>query len=826
MTIEEKIRIIENTNSFAEIPLEVFPSSHKENYYFVSYSHKDYNRVFKDILKLEEMGINVWYDNEMHIGENWREVAQLYISKFQCSGIIFYLTENSITSPACNQEVEYALKHNKNFLSINVSLDGCPVQSGLGMLKQLKERGFKCERSLVKNFEKAFSDEVLYLGIDESIERKAYQISCIQREELLQVDLENAWSDTEKSLTVSACKDNTIISLDLSKKHEVRGFCDNISAVGDCVFTNSIKLQKVKVSSGLKEIGESAFRNCMSLENIDISKTNGIKIGKNAFKNCAKLKKIDLSNAKEIGERAFEGCALLQVPQLNGAIGPFAFSELNLDEISYISENPKIEKDAFFRCKKLKRFDITGKFSCDLGDSAFYGCSALESVGPFITASNFENDINSPVNFGAYAFYDCESLKRVSIQGNWSFENSSGAFSSCTGLEELDLDVTGKVIPYGFARSCKNLCKITKTEKFTEIGEKAFDECSSLTYFDLTNAKNLGECAFSESGIERVYLKSVKNIGRSAFANCRQLKSVYIGSECETIADCAFLCCNSLQTVKVLSEKVKATEKREAFIHIREINSFYLRSKDLFESLCQTGVAKGITLLYLGDNLNCEELNLDGFVKVESDENGFYKYKNCLKEEKEVDEEELIDISDAEINEPDLYREKYTNNSIFNFIGKDVLIKHSRLKRPRVYFVEHIKTLGDDYKIDYLTLSIHNGKSFKLDGSLIESIQLAQKVIGRWFEIDDPDELNGKNCCIMGNDELHYCRIEMVQIGSFLGVPMRNANFKYAVEKILYSEDDELKMISGIDIESIIIFNEEFETEKVIKREKSFFDQN
>ena len=107
--------------------------------------------------------------------------------------------------------MEYALKHNKNFLSINVPLDGCPVQSGLGMLKQLTARGFKCERSLVKNFERAFSDEVLYLGIDESIERKAYQIGCIQREELLQVDLENEWSDTGKSLTVSACKDNTII---------------------------------------------------------------------------------------------------------------------------------------------------------------------------------------------------------------------------------------------------------------------------------------------------------------------------------------------------------------------------------------------------------------------------------------------------------------------------------------------------------------------------------------------------------------------------------------------------------------------------------------
>ena len=188
MTLEEKIRIIENTSSFDQIPREAMPSSHKDNYYFVSYSHKDYKTVFADILRLEELGINIWYDNEMHIGENWREIAQLYISKFQCSGVIFYLTENSISSPACNQEVEYVLTHNKNFLSINKPLDGCSVQSGYSMLKELQKRGLKCEQSLLDNFEKAFSDEVLYLGINESIERKAYQISSIQREELLELD--------------------------------------------------------------------------------------------------------------------------------------------------------------------------------------------------------------------------------------------------------------------------------------------------------------------------------------------------------------------------------------------------------------------------------------------------------------------------------------------------------------------------------------------------------------------------------------------------------------------------------------------------------------
>lgn len=89
MTIEEKIKLIDESHSFAEIPLEAMPTSHKENYYFVSYSHKDYKEVLKDILLLENLGINIWYDNEMHIGENWREIAQMYISKFQC---YFYIS--------------------------------------------------------------------------------------------------------------------------------------------------------------------------------------------------------------------------------------------------------------------------------------------------------------------------------------------------------------------------------------------------------------------------------------------------------------------------------------------------------------------------------------------------------------------------------------------------------------------------------------------------------------------------------------------------------------------------------------------------------------
>ncbi len=817
MTLEEKIKIIEATSSFEQIPLEAMPSSHKDNYYFVSYSHKDYKTVFADILRLEELGINIWYDNEMHIGENWREIAQLYISKFQCSGVIFYLTENSISSPACNQEVEYVLTHNKNFLSINKPLDGCGVQSGYSMLKELQKRGLKCEQSLLDNFEKAFSDEVLYLGINESIERKAHQISSIQREELLDLDVVTSWETDKSEIVVTACKDNTLINLDLSKIHEAKGTSDNISIIDDCVFTNSIKLQSVRVSSKLRKIGESAFRNCVSLENIDLSRSKELEIGKNAFKNCSALKSIDLSKAKLIDEKAFEGCQSLDVRELNGEIKHSAFYKTSISNIDYIAENPKIGRSAFWGCKSLKSFNITGTFMQDLEPNAFYGCENLKNVGPFIAPWSVQGRNDATINIGAYSFNGCESLENIKFVGAWDTSSSHGAFWSCKSLKKLDLDIKGTEIPPCFARECKSLEVVSNSERFVTIGEEAFENCESMKAFDLSNAQSIGVGAFAGAGLERAYLKNVKTIDKSAFANCKSLTNVYIGADCQSINSYAFLGCTALKTVKILSESVNV-EKGDIFPYTEEIKCFYLRSKDVLDLIVEEKVIDSLAILYIGDNLDISALNLEGFDKVDSDEGGFYKF---VAKEKVVfiDLEDEIDITSNEINEPDPYSNKfkYEDDAFVKFTARDVEIKHRRLKNPRIYFVEQVQLYDDEVTIDYLMVSTHTGKSFKLDGSLIESIALAPKTVGSWFKIDNTDELDEKNCCIIGNGEYHYGIVKIVRCNP---IPLidEKVNFKYAVESIIYIEDDEIKAISGIDIDSITVFNDDFETEKVFTR--------
>ena len=50
LSMEDKIHRIEETASLNEVSLECLPPVQTDKYYFVSYSHKDYKLVYKDLV--------------------------------------------------------------------------------------------------------------------------------------------------------------------------------------------------------------------------------------------------------------------------------------------------------------------------------------------------------------------------------------------------------------------------------------------------------------------------------------------------------------------------------------------------------------------------------------------------------------------------------------------------------------------------------------------------------------------------------------------------------------------------------------------------------
>lgn len=834
MTIEEKIRIIEETESFADVPSEVLPTSYKESYYFISYSHKDYKMVLSDILRLEALGVNVWYDKEMHIGENWREIAQLYISKFQCAGVIFYLTENSISSPACNQEVEYVLTHDKNFLSINKALSGRPVESGEAMLRAMKERGLPVSDALLASFHKAFGNEILYLDAEASIEKKAEQILSIPREDLLQIEKKSGTylNDYRSIAVATACKDNTVISLDLSKIYSAysNGEALNapIEALGDCLFTNAVKLQSVKVSDKLLEIGESAFRNCISLTDIDLSRTHGLSIGKSAFKNCKALKDIDLSGVAKIEEEAFCGCSSLDKLTIGGSIGFSAFMGTPLTEVTLTAERLEIAHLAFTHCQDLKRVSLRGGFEGgNLGRMAFEDCTALEEIDDLVAPRHLFIERKDGVYFGSSAFSGCKALKKIRLSGIWNISAASYAFCRCSSMQSIELDIDEKflvAIPDKFVSDCTRLVRVSGLEKVKEIGDSAFEKCESFKTADLSSVEILKDAAFCGSGLERVYLPRVKTVGKSAFATCKSLESIHIGRECRELGDFAFLNCPCLKTLKILSENLVLGERGSLFDYTEHIETVYLRSETLLGYIIDNGALKSVTTFYLGENLAdyVRHHYFFAYKETESDENGFIKLVHRYKEPtvEEVFEEEL-DLSAAELNEPDPYREKISLGFPPEIlIGGEALIKHSRLKKAYPYFVEAIKK-DEDGALSSLTVSVHSGKSFLLDASLIESVEDVLSPAVSDFRIDAQYYLKivGRECCIGSNGEYHYATVTSATVEEAVnGAPLCDENGKCALVTLAYEEDGAIKAVAGEDVALIVIYNQDHEPEMIYQK--------
>jgi len=110
-----------------------------EPYVFVCYSHKDSESVYSDIHALNELGINMWYDEGISGGSSWRSVIAASI--LGAKQFIFFISETSLKSAHCLREVDYALNHDKEI--IPVYLEDCSLPPELDLVLNRVQALFK-----------------------------------------------------------------------------------------------------------------------------------------------------------------------------------------------------------------------------------------------------------------------------------------------------------------------------------------------------------------------------------------------------------------------------------------------------------------------------------------------------------------------------------------------------------------------------------------------------------------------------------------------------------------------------------------------------------
>ena len=191
---------------------------------------------------------------------------------------------------------------------------------------------------------------------------------------------------------------------------------------------------------------------------------------------------------------------------------------------------------------------LTGPELEDLGEEAFYGCSALGAI----------SIPNKMIEVKDRVFEQCSSLKAVSF-GNSLEKIGVSSFADCIALESIELPLSFKNLSERGFWGCKSLKSVTLRDGFQSVGREAFGNCSQLTSLKLPlSCVSIEKGAFSGcSAMTSITLGSITEVPKQAFLNCSSLESIVIPATVNTIgrattseSDKPFYGCTSLKSIR------------------------------------------------------------------------------------------------------------------------------------------------------------------------------------------------------------------------------------------------------------------------------------
>ncbi len=120
-----------------------------EAFLFVCYSHDDADAIYPELQWLHDQGMNVWYDEGISAGKNWR--SEIGDSLLKADYFLFYISKASLRSEHCNREINLALDERKKIIPIyleNVELTS-DLKVGLSRVQALFNTDKKYQQLLL-----------------------------------------------------------------------------------------------------------------------------------------------------------------------------------------------------------------------------------------------------------------------------------------------------------------------------------------------------------------------------------------------------------------------------------------------------------------------------------------------------------------------------------------------------------------------------------------------------------------------------------------------------------------------------------------------------
>lgn len=256
-------------------------------------------------------------------------------------------------------------------------------------------------------------------------------------------------------------------------------------------------ITSITMFDNITEIEANAFNGCMNLTSITLP-NNLVKVGEDAF--------IGSDNLSATYSSSLE--RWLRIEFANGEANPINYSK-NL-YIDSTTGTYSLRSGATL-LTHLEPPDSISKINA----YAFYNCQSLRSL---TLKSNIKE-------IGEYAFYNCFNIEDVNIEGD--VEMKEGALDGCDKIENLPIPpspsiggyngtgITDAIIPEGVTelkpgafKDCENLHTVELPKSLNKIQPEAFKNCVNLKELVIPSGVTyIGKNAFTGSGLNKIIFK-------------------------------------------------------------------------------------------------------------------------------------------------------------------------------------------------------------------------------------------------------------------------------------------------------------------------------
>ena len=363
----------------------------------------------------------------------------------------------------------------------------------------------------------------------------------------------------------------------------------------------------VTIPTSVTSIEDNAFNDCTKLTNLTISR-HVVSISAQAFKNCPNLAVFTVDSKNSLFKTDKNKSCLLSGPTLvlggknttipNSVeyIGEYAFCGRKGIKTITIPDDTVIHSYAFYDCKDLTSviynyniYDYKDYIVAVVDDYAFSNCPNLQTFS-FKGYSVEQRTDEKGVYVGSHAFENCKKLNIVNFDALQIYSIEDYAFHNCSSLKSVKLNTKDfswdpyendwKLIgDYAFS-NCTGLTDFSTTNGVSgELGNHAFDGCTSLSVVTIPNIVTIEDYAFNNcKSLKDISLTSCYKLGKNAFNNCSSLTNVAFCVPYITVDENVFAGCTAIKYIFYNSDEYdlnRAKINQDVLKQIKALNIHY-----------------------------------------------------------------------------------------------------------------------------------------------------------------------------------------------------------------------------------------------------------